>query len=143
MDAIKAARELGRAIQADERYKNYFKAKDINDADETLQALIGEFNLLRQKISQEISKPDEEKDNKKIEELNAEAQAVYADIMENKSMAEFTEAKYVMDKLIQEISGIISLCCDGEDPDTCEVKTACSGTSGTPSSSCGGCTKCG
>ena len=40
MDAIKAARELGKAIQADPRYKDYVAAKEANDADEELQKLI-------------------------------------------------------------------------------------------------------
>ena len=48
MDAIKAARELGKAIQNDERYKAYIEAKKANDADDELQQLIGEFNLKRQ-----------------------------------------------------------------------------------------------
>ena len=37
MDAIQAVRELGKAIQADERYIEYAKAKKANDEDEELQ----------------------------------------------------------------------------------------------------------
>ena len=36
MDAIQAVRELGKAIQADERYIEYAKAKKANDEDEEL-----------------------------------------------------------------------------------------------------------
>ena len=43
MDAIKAARELGKAIQADERYVRYNEAMKANDADMELQELIGEL----------------------------------------------------------------------------------------------------
>ncbi|MDR0222381.1 MAG: YlbF family regulator [Oscillospiraceae bacterium] len=136
MDAVKSARELGRAIQADERYAAYIKAREANDSDGALQELIGEFNLIRQKIGMEMSKPENEKNPGKISELNAEAQTVHARIMENESMAKFTEAKTAMDRLIREVSGIISLCCDGENPDTCEVKDDCSGA-------CSNCAKCG
>jgi len=133
------ARELGRAIQADERYKAYFDAKEINDADEGLQSLIGEFNLLRQKITAEMNKGGEERNPEKIDELNTEAQSVYSQIMGNESMIMFTAAKNAMDNLIRDVSGIISLCCDGEDPDTCQIEPE-------PISGCasgGGCSGCG
>ena len=48
MDIIKITRELGKAIQADERFIAYNAAKLANDNDEELQNLIGEFNLKRQ-----------------------------------------------------------------------------------------------
>jgi cell fate (sporulation/competence/biofilm development) regulator YlbF (YheA/YmcA/DUF963 family) len=138
MEAIKQARELGKVIQADERYAEYHAAKEINDADEGLQELIGEFNLIRQKLGQQASKrdDDESRDQEKIDALNTEAQMVYARIMENESMKRFTAAKTAMDKLIKDVSAIISLCCDGEDPDTCEAKDDCSG-------GCSSCAKCG
>lgn len=60
MDAIKAARELGKAIQADERYVRYNEAMKANDADMELQELIGEFNLARQNVALEMSKSKEE-----------------------------------------------------------------------------------
>jgi len=127
---------LGRAIQADERYKAYFDAKDVNDKDEALQETIGKFNLLRQQINQNMGNPDPEA-VQKIEDLNNEAQTVYTQIMENESMMRFTEAKNAMDKLIKDVSSIISLCCDGEDPDTCEVEVVSGCASG------GGCSGCG
>jgi len=135
MDAIKAARELGKAIQADECYKAYYAAKEINDNDGVLQDLIGEFNLLKQNLSVEMNKSDKSGD--KVKEYNQKAQEVYSRIMENESMARFTEAKYAMDRLIKEVSGIISLCCDGEDPDVCQVESGCAG------GSCEGCSGCG
>jgi len=60
MDVIEIARQLGKAIQEDERYSDYMLAKEKNDADEALQALIGEFNLIRQNLAMEESKPAEE-----------------------------------------------------------------------------------
>ena len=134
MDAIKAARELGKAIQADERYIEYNKAKEANDKDEQLQQLIGQFNLKRQQVGLEMSKSAEEQDKEKLDEANKEMQALYNQIMTNEHMADFTMAKHAMDKLINEINGIISLCCDGEDPDTCQY-SACTGSCST----CGGC----
>ena len=42
MDAIKAARELGKAIQADERYVRYNEAMKANDADMRIQPCTSE-----------------------------------------------------------------------------------------------------
>ena len=134
MDAIKAARELGKAIQQDERYIAYNQAKINNDNDEELQKLIGEFNLKRQQLGLEMSKGADEKDEAKIEETNKEMQKLYTLIMQNEHMADFTMAKQGMDKLVNDVNAIIGMCCDGEDPDTCEI-SACTGSCAT----CGGC----
>ena len=136
MDAIKAARELGKAIQADERYVRYNEAMKANDADRELQELIGEFNLARQNVALEMSKSKEEQNKEKLDTQNKEMQRLYTLVMQNEHMADFTMAKADMDKLLHEINGIIALCCDGEDPDTCEVQAGgCSGSCST----CGGC----
>ena len=136
MDAIKAARELGKALQADERYVRYNEAMKANDADMELQELIGEFNLARQNVALEMSKSKEEQNKEKLDTQNKEMQRLYTLVMQNEHMADFTMAKADMDKLLHEINGIIALCCDGEDPDTCEVQAGgCSGSCST----CGGC----
>lgn len=135
MDAIKAARELGKAIQADERFKAYAEAKEANDNDAELQKLIGEFNLKRQNIQYEMNKPDSEKDSEKIQKLNREMQESYGDVMKNVNMANFVIVKGALDKLLEDVNMIISMCCDGEDPDTCEITAHCSGSCST----CGGC----
>ena len=136
MDAIKAARELGKAIQADERYVRYNEAMKANDADMELQELIGEFNLARQNVALEMSKSKEEQNKEKLDKQNKEMQRLYTLVMQNEHMADFTIAKADMDKLLQEVNGIIALCCDGEDPDTCEVSMGgCTGSCST----CGGC----
>ena len=46
MTIIEKVRELGVMIQQDERYINYNLAKDANDADEDLQEMINNFNLM-------------------------------------------------------------------------------------------------
>ena len=66
MDAIQAVRELGKAIQADERYIEYARAKKVNDEDAELQNLIGEFNLIRQNASMEYNKPEEEQNKEML-----------------------------------------------------------------------------
>lgn len=135
MDVIKAARELGKAIQNDERYKGYVEAKNENDKDEALQQLIGEFNLKRENLQLEMNKSQDNIDNDKVQRLNKELQECYEKVMGNAHMANFAIMKNALDNLLQEVQGIISLCCEGEDPDTCEVKHSCT----SDCSTCGGC----
>lgn len=135
MDAIQAARELGKAIQADQCYKDYEAAKQANDSDEALQKLIGDFNLKRQSLQYELQKPDAEKDSEKIQKLNKEMQDAYGDVMKNVNMANFVIVKSALDNKLEKVNMIISMCCEGEDPDTCQPTHGCSGSC----SNCGGC----
>ena len=50
MDVIKSVRELGKAIQADERFIRYATARLANDNDSELQAAFGEFNIARMEL---------------------------------------------------------------------------------------------
>lgn len=135
MDVIEIARQLGKAIQEDERYSDYMLAKEKNDADEALQALIGEFNLIRQNLAMEESKPAEEQNPEKMADLNEKMHAAYNAVMTNENMADFTMAKAGMDKMMGQINTILSHALNGDDPLTCATESACSGSCGT----CGGC----
>lgn len=134
MNVISKARELGQAIQQDETYIKYMLCKEKNDADEALQQLIGEFNLLRLQINNEFSK-EADKNDETVRELNGKLKACYDEIMKNENMAAFEAAKRDMDALINRVNGIIGLCVEGEDPATAEPPEGCSGSC----SSCGGC----
>lgn len=133
MDVIEKTRELGKLIQADERYKKYLETKESNDSDTELQELIGNFNLKRQDLNNEMSKSD--KNDEKIKDLDGQIKELYGKIMSNKNMLDFSEAKNAMDEMLSEINMIITLCANGEDPDTCEATHSCGGNCG----SCGGC----
>lgn len=137
MDAIKAVRELGKAIQADERYTEYARAKKANDEDMELQNLIGEFNLLRQNASMEYGKPEEEQNKEKLADLNAKMQEAYEKVMSNENMALFTVAKAGMDELMSQVNTVLTLTLQGADPETCPTSqpTGCTGSC----ASCGGC----
>ncbi len=134
MDVISLSRELGAAIQADPRYSRYLEAKDLNDKDEELQKLISEFNLGRMQLNQEMSKK-ENKSEDKIAELNQKIRALYGQIMTNKNMSAYNEAKGEMDRMLDQINNIITLSANGEDPYTCPAEHQCTGSCST----CGGC----
>lgn len=131
-EVIKITRELGEAIQRDERYIRYSLARENNEADSELQALVGEFNLLRMQLNDEIHK--EPKNDEKIKELNAALGQSYEKCMANPSMQAFSAAKEEFDALINQVNGLIGMFIEGADPQTCEP-SSCSGNC----SSCGGC----
>ena len=134
MDIIEMTRELGKAIQADDRYIAYTLAKQANDEDEQLQNLINAFNLKRMQLQMEVGKPD--KDNDKIQELNDVIKSSYKTIMENPKMRVYQAAKEGFDELLNQVNTIISMSANGMDPDTINPEAAsCAGNC----SSCGGC----
>lgn len=138
MTVIEAARELGKVVQADERYIEYINAKNANDADEELQNLIGEFNLIRQNVAMESGKPEGEIDNEKVKELTAKMHSAYDAVMSNENMAAFTMAKQGMDKLMSEINTILTYSVEGADPATCPSEPPAADCTGS-CSTCGGC----
>ena len=138
MTVIEAARMLGAVVQSDDRYKEYVKCKDANDKDETLQNLIGEFNLIRQNLAMESDKPEGEKTDEKVKELTVKMHKAYDDVMSNENMAAFTMAKQGMDKLMSEINTILTYSVEGADPKTCPSEPPAAECSGN-CASCGGC----
>lgn len=138
MTVIEAARELGKVVQADERYIEYINTKNANDADEGLQNLIGEFNLIRQNLAMESDKPEGEKNDEKIKELTVKMHSAYDAVMSNENMAVFTMAKQGMDKLMSEINTILTYSVEGADPATCPSEPPAAECSGS-CSTCGGC----
>ena len=133
MDIITMARELGKAIQADERYLALQVAKQNSDDDAALQELIGEFNLKRLALSNEANKEDRDED--KLQKLNLELREVYTHVMENDNMAAYNVAREEMDALLRRVNAIINQSAEGEDPETTDSAESCGGNC----ASCGGC----
>ena len=134
MDIIEMTRELGKAIQADDRYIAYTLAKQANDDDEQLQNLINAFNLKRMQLQMEVGKAD--KDDDKIAELDEVIKTSYKSIMDNPKMKVYQAAKEGLDELLNQINTIISMSANGMDPDKINLDLAsCTGNCST----CGGC----
>ena len=136
MDVIKLTRELGAAIQQDEKYLAFVAARKANDDDKELNALIGKLNLVQMNYKNESEK--DTPDNAKLESLDEEFRKLYGEIMLNSNMRKFEEAKQNVDDMMNYLIQILSLCVNGEDPATCEPQNeegGCTGSCGT----CGGC----
>ena len=133
-DVIQIARELGKALQKDERFVRLISLSQANDEDQALQDMIGQFNLKRIDLNNEINKT--EKDQDKIKALNDEIKALYGQLMSNENMNAYQQAKTELDETVDFILQIIRGSINGEDPDSIEQKSGgCSGSC----SSCSGC----
>ena len=134
MDIMEMTRELGKAIQQDDRYTAYMLAKQANDEDKELQDDISRFEELRINLGTAMS--EENPDSDKIKELDTETKALYQKIMKNPKMIVFSGAQQALEKLVSNIQQIISMCANGEDPETCQIpESGCTGSC----ASCGGC----
>lgn len=133
MELIQMAREMGKAMQSDERYIKMQIARQACDEDRELQDQIGEFNLKKTVINMEVQK--EIRNEETIQRLNVEFRKLYGDILKNPNMTRYNAAKAEFDQVYQEMNGILKLCADGEDPVTCQYDPSCNG-------SCGGCSGC-
>ena len=133
MDIIEMTRELGKAIQQDDRYLNMQLAAQNCEDDAQLQDLIGDFNLKRLAVNNETS--GENTDEEKLRQLNDEMRRLYAQIMKNPNMTAYNMAREAMDALMQRVTAIITKSVEGEDPATADYEESCTGSCAT----CGGC----
>ena len=136
MDVIEITRQLGEAIQQDERYIAFIEAKRANEEDMELNAMIGKLNLVQMAYQNESGK--EAPDDKKLDDMDKEFRQLYGDIMLNENMKRYEEKKQVVDDMMNYLIGILSQCVNGADPATCEPVSAegeCTGSCST----CGGC----
>ena len=132
MDIIELSRELGRKIQQEESYIALQEANKAVEADENLQALIGEFNLFKLQLNEKLTATD--RDEEAIKEINTKMRTLYADIMVNPAMVKLNESKVAFDTVINRVLAIVSNSANGEDPNTTDYH-ACTGSCST----CGGC----
>ena len=134
MDIMEMTRELGKALQNDDRYTAYMLAKKANDDDKELQEDIAHFEDLRMNLGSAMAAEEPDSDN--IKALDTELKSVYNKIMKNPKMIVFSGAQQALEKLVTNIQQIIQLCANGEDPETCQIPEAgCSGSC----ASCAGC----
>ena len=136
MDVIEITRQLGEAIQQDEKYIAFMEAKKANEEDMELNAMIGKLNLVQMAYQNESGK--EAPDEQKLSDMDREFQNLYGEIMLNENMKRYEAKKQELDDMMNYLIGILSQCVNGADPATCEPVSAdgeCTGSCST----CGGC----
>jgi cell fate (sporulation/competence/biofilm development) regulator YlbF (YheA/YmcA/DUF963 family) len=136
-EVIKAARALGRAIQADERYTEYHAQRAKNDEDLELNGLLGKLSILQTSYQNESEK--ETPDQERLEKWDEDFRRIYGEIMLNANMRAYGEKKQALDDLMSYIMNLLTLCVNGEDPETAEPKPRTEGACTGSCSTCGGC----
>lgn len=134
MTVEQMTRELGKVIQQDERYAAFMAARKANEGDDALNELIGKLNLVQMNYQQEAQK--ENADEEKMGVYDKEFRELYAQVMANGNMQKYEAARKAVDDMMNRCMQLLSLCVNGEDPETCEPPEAeCGGSC----SSCAGC----
>ena len=137
MEVIEAARALGRAIQADERYLAFTEANKPSEEDIVLQGMLGKLSLLQMSYQNESEKPSP--DQARLEELDKDFRDTYGEVMLHPAMREYEDKKQAVDDLMNYVIKLLTLCVNGEDPDPAEPVTNEGGGCSGSCSTCGGC----
>lgn len=134
MSIIDMTKALARALQQDERYLNFIAARDKNDEDAELQDLIGQFNVKRIDLNNELSKDEKDTDQERVNALNKDVRDLYGKIMANTNMAAYYEVKNELDVLLNQVQSILTQAANGTPVDEIDL-SACTHDCST----CGGC----
>lgn len=137
MDIIKLTRELGAAIQQDERYIEFTKARQANENDAELNDLMGQLQVVQMNYQMEASK--ETPDSDKMREYEEQFNEAYTKFMDNEKMQAYDKARAEVDAMMNYIMQILGLCVNGADPATCEPEPEHHHDCGGECSSCSGC----
>jgi cell fate (sporulation/competence/biofilm development) regulator YlbF (YheA/YmcA/DUF963 family) len=134
MDCIELFKRAAMAMQTDPRYLALDSARKATDDDKELQDMIGEFNLARMDLNNEIAK--DVRSDARVAELNTKVNDLYGKIMADEGMVAYNEAKKDCEAMISHIDAIINTAMNGGDPMTVEEPSSgCTGSCST----CGGC----
>jgi cell fate (sporulation/competence/biofilm development) regulator YlbF (YheA/YmcA/DUF963 family) len=134
MDIIEQTREIGKEIQKDERYLKMQIAIQNADADKELQDLIGQYNLKRMSLQNEMQLQN--RDENKVKAYRMAMDSLYGSIMKNNNMIEYNSAKEDLEKLMRRVNAILEQSVNGGDPETADYdEHACGGNC----AACGGC----
>lgn len=129
------ARDLGKELQKDERYIAFMNARAENEKDNELNELIGRVQLIHLNYGREAEKGDDA-DQDKLDNYEKEFNEAFTVVRNHPKMIKFESARDELDRLMKYLTGILSMCACGDDPESCDPEASqCSGDC----SSCGGC----
>ncbi len=134
--AIKKFKEAALAFQQEVCYQNMLAARKANDEDAELQTMLGDFNLARLDLNNEMEK--DEASEERIDALHEKINGLYARIMQNQNMQAYNLAKDEIEEFMLYVNAVLNAAVDGQDPMQVEKpmpEAACGGSCG----SCGGC----
>ena len=135
MGIIESTRELGKVLQQEQAYKDFYVAKDNAEKDDELQDMLKCFNEKREEMTVEVSREEKEQDPFKINQINEEIKSLYKKITANQTMVSYETERRKIDTLMKQINKIIVGSLNGENPDEIDLDEGCSGD-------CSGCSSC-
>lgn len=137
MDTIVKFKEAAKELQKDELYLALAAARKAEEADEELQSMLGEFNLLKLDLNNEMQKM--ERDADKITTANARLSELYDAIMANENMVVYNKAKKDIEDFIEYVSEVLNVAIEGGDPMAVEWPKAAADCAPEACASCAGC----
>ena len=113
-DIIKLATQLGDMLKNSQQFNDYQEVKARYETDSELQMLIGEFNLRKMAVMNEMQN-EEGRDEKKFELLQQQMRESYAAAMANPLMKEFNQKKEKFENMVNEVYSVINYEITGQD----------------------------
>jgi hypothetical protein len=97
---------------------------------------MSKIQLIQVSYQHEASK--ENPDEGKMKAYDEEFRGVYSEIMMNENMRNYEMARKELDDLMNYLTGILAMCVNGDDPETCDPTAhQCSGDCSGCHSDCG------
>ncbi len=124
----KLAHDLGNAIEASEVFKKYAEAKAKQETDSELQMVIGEYNLRRMQLMNELQKETKDQDEEMLNSMREMMNTAYDKVISHPVMKQFSESSEALQELVNGVYQIINFHVTGEEPHSCGGN--CSGCSG-------------
>lgn len=118
-DLKKLAHELGEAIQASEEFKKYNEAKALQETDSELQMFIGEYNLRRMQLMNELQKEVADQNEEMLNSMRDQMNTAYDKVLSHPIMKDFSQASEALQELVNSVYQIINFHVTGEEPHSC------------------------
>ena len=121
------AAELGKTLKEDARIIALDKAREVFEADETVKALMTEYEVQQNAIHEEAMK--EERSEEVLNAIQDRIEAIYNQIVESDSYKVLEAAQNEVNALMEAVNNTITFNITGEEPSACTHDC----------STCGGC----
>jgi cell fate (sporulation/competence/biofilm development) regulator YlbF (YheA/YmcA/DUF963 family) len=119
-DLTKLANEIGEAIETSEEFKKFYELQAKQETDSELQMHVGEYNLKRMALMNEMQKEPDAQDEETVRRLRDEMNAAYTVVMCNDLMKEYAAASEELQALVNSVYQIINFHVTGEEPHSCD-----------------------
>ncbi|MDR1410258.1 MAG: YlbF family regulator [Oscillospiraceae bacterium] len=116
---IAKTRELGALIQQSDEFAAVRAAMETNTQNDELVDLMRSLQMAEGGYAAEAR--SENPSESKMQAYKDEFERLYSLALERPAMQQFQTAQKALGELMNRIFGLLTLCADGEDPETCEA----------------------